>query len=475
MKISLILCLIFSVSCQSKPVSQLSNKQLFGQMVMLGIKDKIFSENEKRWFSDYGIGSILLLRRNIPSSADSLISVIKSYQSSQNEKALIAIDQENGWISRLHGIVTELPNNYALGRLNEPEITTNVGKMSGKEMLALGIHWSLAPVADVNSNPKNPIIGVRSFGENKEIVKAHTISYIKGLNQSNVLSSIKHFPGHGDTAFDSHYDKVMIYKSEKELRNIDLVPFSFLGNKNYAQPTSVMIGHILLPEIDTVPATISKKIINFVPNKFKGLRVADELEMNALAKFYDPYKSVVTMIENGMDVIIMARALKKRVNVDSLFSYIDDYANKHSEFRKTLISSVKKINTLKKAYKNHIPSLKEFNSLKKIHKPTASDIFLGMNYLQSNPTHFDSSTNYTFTDDKFTQKMVKKHSLLPSKNGSKSIQFINKKTKKVTGDILISIENPYILDKFDRQVKFCFYNRYAPVKQILNTIFQEKK
>mgnify|MGYP000430158910 CR=1 FL=1 len=470
---SILLLVLLSCSAQND-ISTLSNKELFGQMVMLGIKDKHLSETEKRWLNEYSIGSLLLLKRNIPSTADSVIQVIKGYQSHLSEPALVSIDQENGWISRLHGVVTELPNNYALGKLNSLNTTKNIAEISGKELLALGIHWSLSPVADVNSNPKNPIIGVRSFGENTSIVQKHSLAYIDGLNSAGVLSSIKHFPGHGDTSFDSHYDKVIIYKDQKELESIDLVPFNTLGNSKHPQPTSVMIGHILLPKIDSVPATISKKIMGFIPSDYTGLKVADELEMNALAKFYNPYKAVVTMIENGMDVIIMARALKQRVDVDSLFTYVDAYTAKSATFRNRLIESVTRIKKQKARFKNHTPSLKTFNQLRDTHRAYASQVFKEIPYFLSGS--IPKEIPFTFSKDAYTQEIVKRFNLALPKSEGKPVQFVSKKTNEVNPNaILISIENPYVLDSFQNPTKICFYNRYAPIHTLFNLLFKGKQ
>ena len=470
---SILLLVLLSCSAQND-ISTLSNKELFGQMVMLGIKDKHLSETEKRWLNEYSIGSLLLLKRNIPSTADSVIQVIKGYQSHLSEPALVSIDQENGWISRLHGVVTELPNNYALGKLNSLNTTKNIAEISGKELLALGIHWSLSPVADVNSNPKNPIIGVRSFGENTSIVQKHSLAYIDGLNSAGVLSSIKHFPGHGDTSFDSHYDKVIIYKDQKELESIDLVPFNTLGNSKHPQPTSVMIGHILLPKIDSVPATISKKIMGFIPSDYTGLKVADELEMNALAKFYNPYKAVVTMIENGMDVIIMARALKQRVDVDSLFAYVDACATKSVTFRNRLIESVTRIKKQKARFKNHTPSLKTFNQLRDTHRAYASQVFKEIPYFLSGS--IPKEIPFTFSKDAYTQEIVKRFNLALPKSEGKPVQFVSKKTNEVNPNaILISIENPYVLDSFQNPTKICFYNRYAPIHTLFNLLFKGKQ
>ena len=475
-KLLVIILAFLSCNSQKNDLSKYSNKELFGQMIMLGIKDKILSEDEKRWIKDYAIGSILLLKRNVSLDAYELVETLKHYQSYTKQNSfqlpfLIAVDQENGMISRLHGLLTNLPNNYALGILNDTVATKLVAEISGKELLALGIHWSLSPVADVNSNPKNPIIGVRSFGEDQHLVKNHVNAYIKGLSHANTLSSIKHFPGHGDTKFDSHYDKVVINRSLNDLKRVDLIPFDNLNTNNAA--SSLMISHIQLPKIDpeNLPSTISNKIHSLIPKSYDGIIISDELEMNALAKFHNPYKSVVRMINLGTNVIIMARALKQRVDIDKMFSFVDSVASSDKLFRNRLEKSVKKIIQLKETYKEMTYQLDHFAKFIINHQKISDSLFLSIPYSKTN-LKLNPNTGFSFSKDRFTSKIVKKYQLKLTKKGNRKIQFINKKNKKVkTGNILISIEDPYVLDSFPNKNKYCFYNRYAPVNLIFNNIF----
>jgi beta-N-acetylhexosaminidase len=470
--------LFFLLSCQTQEtkVSELTNKELFGQMVMLGVKSKQLSSDEKRWFKEYAIGSVLLLKRNVSTEAEKFVSTIKHYQEHAIRNRyyvplLIAVDQENGMISRLHGLVTTLPNNYALGVLNDSLTTELVAEISGKEMRSLGVHWSLSPVADVNSNPKNPIIGVRSFGEDPFLVKTHVNAYVKGLSKVNTLSSIKHFPGHGDTDFDSHYDKVVINRTLDELKAIDLIPFENLNSSNPA--SSVMISHIQLPKIDSLnlPASISGKIHSFIPKEYEGIIISDELEMNALAKFHNPYKSVQKMIELGTDVIIMARALKKRVDIDKMFHFIDSVAKSDISFRMKMEHSARKILRIKKVYTYVEPDLSEFKSKSARYQAIADSIFLSIPYSRGSK-ELDKNSNYSFSSDVYTQKIVQQYSLELPKNGNTFIQFIDKKNPALNQrNILVSLENPYLLDDFPNAYKYCFYNRYAPIKQIFNKLF----
>ena len=172
---------------------------------------------------------------------------------------LFCADFEHGLPMRLQG-GTAFPHAMALGIADNPEVTEQIGRAIAVESRTIGVHWNLSPVCDINSNPKNPIINIRSFGENKEIVTKHSLSYISGTQSEKVLACAKHFPGHGDTDVDSHLALPVLRKSIKEIEDLELKSFE-AAIKNGVK--SIMVAHLAIPAIDesNTPASLSENII----------------------------------------------------------------------------------------------------------------------------------------------------------------------------------------------------------------------
>src|SRR6266852_5820809 len=174
---------------------------------------------------------------------------------------LIAIDQENGIVQRLGEATTIFPGNMALGAIGSEEIAYEVAQATGRELKALGINMNLAPVVDVNNNPANPVIGVRSFGEDPHQVARLAAAAVKGYRAAGVISDLKHFPGHGDTAVGSHLALPPISSTLEQLGAIELVPFK---SGIEAGADSVMIAHISFPALthqEALPATVSPALV----------------------------------------------------------------------------------------------------------------------------------------------------------------------------------------------------------------------
>ena len=287
--------------------AQLSLQEKVGQLFMPAafIND---SEEEiaklEAIISDGGIGGICFFhsrasaatnyegKKEIPYNEDSfttLKSLIKRYQNAARIPLIIAIDAEWGLAMRIENTPC-YPYALTLGAmLDETELVYEVGRKIGADCHAAGIHWNFAPVADVNNNPDNPVIGYRSFGSNKKQVSEYAIAFTKGMQSQGVLSSAKHFPGHGDTATDSHLGIPLINKSRSELDANELYPFKQLIEEGV---DSVMIGHLAVPELSgdpSTPATLSRQLIKGVLRKdmgFDGVVVSDALNMHAVSKSF---------------------------------------------------------------------------------------------------------------------------------------------------------------------------------------------
>ncbi len=245
----------------------MSKKELerkIGQLFVVGFDGTTVNPKIKKLIHDYHVGSIILFSRNIgePEEVLQLTSDLQkeAKKAGYEKPLLICLDQENGVVSRIHKGLTTFPGSMALGATDNPQYAYKIGLATGKELKALGINWNLAPVLDVNNNPDNPVIGVRSFSENAEKVAAFGEAMMKGLQDAGVMTSLKHFPGHGDTNVDSHLDLPVISHEMERLENIELVPFKACIE---AGADSVMAAHVYFPAIEPeedIPATLSKRV-----------------------------------------------------------------------------------------------------------------------------------------------------------------------------------------------------------------------
>lgn len=235
-----------------------------------------------------------------------LVELISRYQKAAKYPLLVAIDAEWGLAMRIENS-PQYPYALTLGAIqNQDELIFQVGKQIGLDCLNAGIHWNLAPVVDINNNPENPVIGYRSFGDHKDKVLAKAKSFLEGMSSVRILNSLKHFPGHGDTATDSHLGLPVIHKSKEELLENELYPFTKLIQQGV---DSVMVGHLAVPSLDTAedPATTSYSIITDLLRTsfgFEGVIISDALNMHAVSKKYLQKGSLeVAAFAAGMDVM----------------------------------------------------------------------------------------------------------------------------------------------------------------------------
>jgi beta-glucosidase-like glycosyl hydrolase len=253
-------------------------------------------------------------------SYDRLLELIKRYQKAASIPLLIAIDAEWGLAMRIEN-TAQYPYAITLGALTHGnDLIHQVGEAIGNDCKQAGIQWNLAPVVDINNNPENPVIGYRSFGDNRERVVEKAEAFLKGMAISGTLNSIKHFPGHGDTSTDSHLGLPVIDKSLDELLQNELYPFKKLIEVGV---DSVMVGHLLLPQLDTEnPSTTSPKIITELLRKqlgFTGVVISDALNMHAVSKKF-PKKGTLekAAFDAGMDVLCFSEHVKE--GVDAILS-----------------------------------------------------------------------------------------------------------------------------------------------------------
>lgn len=289
-------------------LSDLSLEEKVGQMIFAGIKGKVMTNETEKIISTHQVGGIILFKDNLKKANQSvtLLNAIKQENSNNKVPLFLGIDEEGGRISRLPEL-TKLPTNEEIGFRNDASFSYGIGKLLGKQLSAFGFNLDFAPVLDINSNPENPIIGDRSFGKDAQKVSELGIQTMEGIQSEQVIPVIKHFPGHGDTAVDSHKELPIVQKSLKDLQGLELIPFKKAINQG---TEVVMTGHILLPKIDpTYPASLSEKIIKGILRKqlgYEGIIITDDMTMKAIVNTFEIGEAAVSAVKAGNDIVLVA-------------------------------------------------------------------------------------------------------------------------------------------------------------------------
>ena len=265
-----------------------------------------------------GLASVGLFGRNIASPQQ--LAALTAQLRAEREDVLVAIDEEGGDVTRLEvGTGSSFPGNHALGAVDDVELTRQVAVELGHRLAACGVNLNWAPSADINSDPANPVIGVRSFGAGTDLVARHTAAYVGGLQSAGVAACTKHFPGHGDTAVDSHHALPRIDVSAPVLQERELAPFRAAIE---AGTRAIMSAHILVPALDPDrPATLSRRVLTGLLRGelgYDGLIVTDGMEMRAIAGTYGIERGSVLALAAGADAICVGGGLADEETVRRL-------------------------------------------------------------------------------------------------------------------------------------------------------------
>ncbi len=291
-------------------LSKMTLREKCAQMVMPWVlgeylpEDSIEFQRMVRLVKKEKVGGLIFFRGNIVNQA----LLTNKMQELASIPLLVASDFEYGPAMRLKD-APGFPYNMAVAATGDSKLAYKMGKVIAEECRAIGVTQNYAPVADVNNNPGNPIINVRSFSEDKNIVSEYCRNFIKGAASGRVLTTVKHFPGHGNTQIDSHKDIPSILEDSTELFSNELVPFI---NAVKSGVHSVMAGHLNVPALNSeagIPATLSRQVLTgILKNKFgfSGLIVTDAMNMNAITKYYSVAESAVKAIDAGIDIILMS-------------------------------------------------------------------------------------------------------------------------------------------------------------------------
>ncbi|MCD8197693.1 MAG: hypothetical protein LUE24_11125 [Lachnospiraceae bacterium] len=266
----------------------------------------------------YPVGGIVYFADNLV-TWEQCSEMIANSQSYSKIGLFIAVDEEGGTVARIGNNsamgTTSFPNMKTIGDSGDTEEARSVGYIIGSEIGELGFNLDFAPVADIDSNPDNPVIGDRSFGTDASVVSEMVAAAVQGFRESGTLCTLKHFPGHGDTATDSHEGYTELNKTLEELYQVEFVPFQ---SGIAAGADFVMVGHISVPQVtgDDVPASLSGTMIDILKNDlgFGGLVITDSMQMEAVTDRWSSGEAAVMAVQAGVDVILMPENLEEAVS-----------------------------------------------------------------------------------------------------------------------------------------------------------------
>lgn len=298
-------------------LKKLSLREKIGQMIMMRISGEFvnfdsdrFAETRQQILKNK-IGGFVMFR----GEANAISALTNQIQRMSDLPLLIAADYERG-LRMGQRTGTPFTTNMGVAASGDIKAAYRQGKIVCEEMRAVGVNWLFAPVADVNNNADNPVINVRSYGENPQRVGEFASALALGAKDGNCLATLKHFPGHGDTATDSHIGLATIQADKQRLESLELIPFKMAIDHG---ADSVMTAHVALPNVtsDDIPATLNPKISNDILRKelkFDGIISTDAMEMGAIIKNYSEEKSVVMAVKAGADVVLLPLNAENAIN-----------------------------------------------------------------------------------------------------------------------------------------------------------------
>lgn len=266
-------------------------------------------------------------------------ALTERYQQLAKTPLLIAMDAEWGLGMRLDSTIS-FPYQLSLGAIQDNKLIYQMGRAIAKDFKIMGMQLNFAPVSDINNNPRNPVINYRSFGDNKYNVAEKALAYMKGMQDGGILTSIKHFPGHGDTEVDSHKDLPQLKFSRERLDSLEMYPFKRLID---AGASGVMVAHMNIPTLDNtpnLPSTLSARIIRGILKdslNFKGLVMSDAMEMKGVVKFFPEGQADVMAVKAGNDIVELSEDTRRAIKL------IRKSVRKHEIGMAAIDSSARKI------------------------------------------------------------------------------------------------------------------------------------
>lgn len=318
-----------------------------GQLFITGIAGKELTSEESEFIQNENIGGVIFFTHNYADPAQ-LGELVNEIQKLRDEYPLfICVDHEGGRVHRFKsGGFTHFPSSMDLTKQNSPKLVYEVYKAMAEELSACGINLSFGPVCDILTNSENKVIGDRSFGEDPTEVEKYVSAAIRGLQTNNVLACAKHFPGHGGTTKDSHFDLPLVKTDLETIRNRELIPFV---KASKSRVEFIMMAHLMVDALnDELPTTLSKEAYDFLREelKYKKIIISDDMDMKAISDRFSYEEAAVRALEAGVD-ILEYRSFQSTLKA---FNAVKDAIESGRLDKKLIETKIKKVNNLKRTY-----------------------------------------------------------------------------------------------------------------------------
>lgn len=333
-------------------MSPLSIRRQIGQLLIAGFNGTQPPVELRSIAREFGLGGAILFARNVEEPAQVAELSYELAQLTPETPGWVSVDQEGGRVARLKAPFTEWPPMATLGRSGDTTLAERFAKALATELKAVGITLDYAPVLDIHTNPKNPVIGDRALAEEARAVGELGAAIVRVLQAEGVAACGKHFPGHGDTSTDSHHELPLIEHPPEQLRDREFLPFRAAIAAGVA---TIMTAHVFIPALDdTRPATLSSRIVTGLLRGelgFEGVIISDDLEMKALANEWAVPDSAVEAIAAGCDAVLICsgdhdtqaaalEAIVKRVESDRVFSRrVDDALTRNRRAKERFLTT----------------------------------------------------------------------------------------------------------------------------------------
>lgn len=332
-------------------IENLSLEEKIGQMFMIGMPGTEIDDITRELITKYKVGGVILYKRNILSLEHfiSLLNSLRELNKDNKVPLIIGIDQEGGRVNRMPSKIKNLVNAKQISSVGGPDLCYKSGKVIGEMLKDFNINMDFAPVLDIGGFRDSHPLGNRCLGEKPEIVAKNGIALMNGIKYSNVIPTIKHFPGHGASRIDSHVFMPTVYKSVKRLMKEDILPFTE-AIKSGAD--SIMIGHLLVADINSIyPASLSDRVINGLLRKelgYNGLIITDDLSMRAITFMFGISHAAIKAISSGADMVMINKEHKKKAHI---ISNLNKIAKKNKNALRRIDESVQRILDIKEKYR----------------------------------------------------------------------------------------------------------------------------
>lgn len=342
-------------------LEELTIEEKIGQLFMVGMPGTEIDDITRELILKHKVGGVILYRKNILSLEHfiHLLNSLRELNKDNKVPLMIGIDQEGGRVNRMPTKIKNLVNAKQIANVGGADLCYKSGKIIGEMLKGFNINMNFAPVLDIGGFRDSHPLGNRCLGEKPEIVSKNGIALMNGIKYNNVISTIKHFPGHGASKIDSHVFMPAIYKSVKRLKKEDLLPF-MEAIKSGAD--SIMVGHLLVTDLNSIyPASLSDRVINNLLRKdlgYDGVVITDDLSMRGITLLFGITHAAIKAISAGADIVMINKEHKSKIRI---INNLNKIAKKNKNAMRRINESVERILDMKKKYNIQDTLIQEYD------------------------------------------------------------------------------------------------------------------